>query len=440
MPTILRGLKAELDKQRPLGVLAAMPHTFERDSLDGFALALAQAWQERGENQRWLFDTLGPLGGERCVQFISQRLEGWSHQRAVQGIDHLVRIGSDEAIYAIITLALGNRTLGARRHSAFGALDIIAKQRDLADRDALIVAVYPKRGNAKVTATQRVWLEYLMLSGSRMSAAAFRRHVVGNPVRVPLAETLLWAECAGDRVLRTFRLGDGYEPQQDVGVVHPAELAPEEVDRLRRAFANTPQALLQLERPVFWLAQPEARTKALVHFAKRRVGFYAIQTVFDQRGWAGENDEDMHGTVGWSKHFPRDHAYAFATPNETLGSIGKVEVRDHAGPRVFDTLHVVTISELLWDLETAHGRAVETAPPPTAAASPPVVVERAKSGRSKCVVCTNAIEKDAVRLGVERTIETPSFTGLGLVWIHPDCAAGAPELAGIDIAALLQRA
>jgi hypothetical protein len=74
---------------------------------------------------------------------------------------------------------------------------------------------------------------------------------------------------------------------------------------------------------------------------------------------------------------------------------------------------------------------------PEAATAP--VVERAKSGRSRCVVCTTPIAKDSLRIGIERVVETPTFRGRATVWLHPACRDGAPELEGVDLEAALSR-
>lgn len=50
---------------------------------------------------------------------------------------------------------------------------------------------------------------------------------------------------------------------------------------------------------------------------------------------------------------------------------------------------------------------------------PPYIIERARSGRSKCKTCQRKIDKDAVRLGV--LVEGPF--GAGHMWHHLNCAA-----------------
>jgi hypothetical protein len=223
------------------------------------------------------------------------------------------------------------------------------------------------------------------------------------------------------------------------------------------------------------MSAEEARATDLTWFARRRVGFDPIATTLRGRGWhvtASDIDDDdgedrWLGTRAFARDFPRDGVRVIATLGDTRGSIASVTV--HANEqRRFDALHVVTISELLWDLETAHGRpadvrprasaprpavpraaaaaAAPAAPPapaapaaPAASATSPPVVERAKSGRSRCVVCTAAIAKDSLRIGIDRMIETPAFRGRATVWLHPGCRDGAPELEGVDLEAALSQ-
>ncbi|MBA3391968.1 MAG: DUF4132 domain-containing protein [Deltaproteobacteria bacterium] len=454
---VLVGLKAELDKLRPLGLLAAMPRMFSAESLDRFALALAHGWQARGENPRWPFDALGPLGGDRCVGFLAAHLTTWSHQRAVQGFDHLARIGSDLAVHALVEVALAPRSVGARRYAALEVLDRIAQTRGLVDRAQLLDRTCPSpsieapAGRSRVIETQRGWLLSIMLSGHRIALGDFRQHVAHHPLRQPLASTLLWAECVGPRIVGLFRVagngalvranGEPYEIKQagaeghGIGLVHPAELDVEDLERARELFTGSDQAIIQLERPIFTLTDDERRKSTLVRFAKRRVGFYAIEAALEQRGWTAAFQDDGGGTTAFSRFFERDEVLVVARLGTSQGSIGEVEVwprGSHVDRCRFDRLHAVTCSELLWDLETAHGRpadAPRTAPSITRDVPP--IVERAKTGRSKCVVCTNAIDKGALRIGVERLIETPAFTGLGTVWAHPGCRAGVPELANV---------
>lgn len=50
--------------------------------------------------------------------------------------------------------------------------------------------------------------------------------------------------------------------------------------------------------------------------------------------------------------------------------------------------------------------------------------EKAPTGRSKCMVCGDAIPKDALRVAVEREVDTGSFTTKGTGYLHAACAPG----------------
>lgn len=49
--------------------------------------------------------------------------------------------------------------------------------------------------------------------------------------------------------------------------------------------------------------------------------------------------------------------------------------------------------------------------------------EKAPTGRSKCMVCDEAIDKGDLRLAVEREVDTGSFVTRGAGYLHPACAA-----------------
>lgn len=59
--------------------------------------------------------------------------------------------------------------------------------------------------------------------------------------------------------------------------------------------------------------------------------------------------------------------------------------------------------------------------------------EKAPTGRSRCMVCEEAIGKGELRLAVEREVDTGSFVNRSAGYLHPKCAAGSehaedPEL------------
>ncbi len=48
--------------------------------------------------------------------------------------------------------------------------------------------------------------------------------------------------------------------------------------------------------------------------------------------------------------------------------------------------------------------------------------ERASTGRSKCISCETPIEKDTLRIAVEREVDTGAFVTKGPGYLHPACA------------------
>jgi poly [ADP-ribose] polymerase len=51
-------------------------------------------------------------------------------------------------------------------------------------------------------------------------------------------------------------------------------------------------------------------------------------------------------------------------------------------------------------------------------------VERAPTGRSRCIGCQEAIAKGELRVAVEREVDTGSFVTKGAGYLHPRCARG----------------
>ncbi len=457
---LMRGLKAELDKGRPIGAVAALPQVVTRDSLDRFACKLGELWHAADSSAaKWAFDALGPLGGDRTAAFLGAHLLAWSHARSVQACEQLRRIGTDLAITELAGLVFHVGGPHPRRNEARAILEALAKQRGSALATLLIRACpvsFPDDAAtvARFRATQLHWLSHLMIDGVRLSEATFQAQLVQHPHRGALVASLVWGHYDGRDLKATFAVArdgslrgvDGSpftSLEHPIGLVHPVELTPAQLASWQATFAkrDIEQAIPQLARPFFTLTDEERELESLTGFAKRRVGFYALRDALEPRDWVGVNDSDGGGTDWWEKTFPRDHATIIAELNSTHGSIANVHIDGARSAPSFRRLHPVTISELLYDLEVAHGwrprPTNDRIAPAPAAAGPGPIVERAKSGRSKCVVCTNAIAKGEPRVGVERLIETPQFTGRGTVWAHPGCRAGMPELEGVALDDLL---
>ena len=498
--TLLRGLRLELDKKRPIGMVEAITAAFTRDSLDAFALSLLEAWRARGSRSadRWAFEAIGALGGERCAAAVGAELPELSHQRAVQGIEHLLRIGSDAAVAEVIGLWLTPSRYRPRRDAAEDALAGLAKARGLTLRD-LLLRCCPRssRGavRARSLAVQRRWLEQLMIDGERLDASDFRDHLMHHALRAPLVEGLLFGhfDAKGQRKA-LFGVVDGQpvdvegkalvvgdETAERIGVVHPLELAVGELDAWRARFAKQrlAQPFEQLHRPTSRLPDEEREAAGSKRFASQRVGFNRIREVLEGRDWSVYVQD--HGIEAFARRFGRGGGVLFvADLRQNSGAIDELWATRqtkrggfHVKRVALGTIDEVVISEALYDVETAVGpaRSVRTSTqrpsPPSRPAPPPrptpqrvarntpstsvepgvlaqtgryPFAELAKSGRAKCIVCGEAIPKGATRIGVERQIETPQFSGRATGWLHATCQQGCRELATVtDVEAALSR-
>jgi poly [ADP-ribose] polymerase len=65
-------------------------------------------------------------------------------------------------------------------------------------------------------------------------------------------------------------------------------------------------------------------------------------------------------------------------------------------------------------------------------------VDRAPTGRAKCMVCQEPIEKAALRVAVERELEVGGNATHGAGYLHPRCAAQHLETAGIPADELIE--
>ena len=84
---------------------------------------------------------------------------------------------------------------------------------------------------------------------------------------------------------------------------------------------------------------------------------------------------------------------------------------------------------------------------PVAGERPYPFAERAATGRSKCMQCDEAIEKGALRVAVEREVDTGTFVRKGPGYLHSTCAKehtgdaellakvrkNTPELTPVDV-------
>lgn len=88
------------------------------------------------------------------------------------------------------------------------------------------------------------------------------------------------------------------------------------------------------------------------------------------------------------------------------------------------------------ELEDAITKAEASKPPPYPHA------DRAPTGRAKCLSCSEAIAKGALRVAIEREIERGMSTQKGAGYLHPACAAPYMETLGTshgDLTEALQK-
>jgi poly [ADP-ribose] polymerase len=65
-------------------------------------------------------------------------------------------------------------------------------------------------------------------------------------------------------------------------------------------------------------------------------------------------------------------------------------------------------------------------------------VDRAPTGRAKCMQCEEAIAKDSWRVAVERELDTGSFQTRSAGYLHPKCVAENLENVGGDMAEFVE--
>ncbi len=64
--------------------------------------------------------------------------------------------------------------------------------------------------------------------------------------------------------------------------------------------------------------------------------------------------------------------------------------------------------------------------------------DKAPTGRARCMQCQQAIEKDSLRVAVEREIDTGAMVTRGAGYMHPRCVAAHLEATGGDRSALVE--
>ena len=387
---ILLGLKVELEKNKKIGMLAALKRSFTPESLDAFVAALGKDFIDRGgpAAAKYGFQAIGALGGPLCIDWIAKSVGDWSHARAVQGAELIGQMGTNVAIWELYAMAADPALNRPRRDAAESELEAIARKRSL-DVDRLLDRSIPpampqaakKRGKSvPVDGWFRIRnalvrrFEAHMIDGRRIPHRDFIHYFASHPAVAGNASCVLWATYEGVDVETTFRLdgtraldAGGDEVDLDgamIGVVHPAELPADDRKSTLKEWGEvfsdegiTP-LFVQLDRPVYELKDKERAETAIPRFTLRTVGFDHLRDKFENElDWAPIRDDDADGgapTVAWRRNFPRDGVMAVA--NIGHGVIESVSVYRGASTVRFDSIHPVTASEILYACERATTR------------------------------------------------------------------------------------
>jgi hypothetical protein len=168
-----------------------------------------------------------------------------------------VRVVLDEALAPRVVLADGRRV---------GQVPRASKTDDPAKVAAATASFNRlRRASAAVARAELAGLERAMVAGRRMRAAELETRWIRHPLLGHAARRIVWGVFLGDACARTFRVAeDGtaaddldapldLDPDASVGVVHPLDLAPEELARWQALFADYEivQPFEQLGRAVF---------------------------------------------------------------------------------------------------------------------------------------------------------------------------------------------
>ena len=236
-----------------------------------------------------------------------------------------------------------------------------------------------------------------------------------------------------------------------IGIPHPVELEQAEMlDTWKKAFRRKKreQPIKQLARPIYHLTRKQAESNQIQDFKR-----YNRDRLHAMGWWGYKVDMDYMSDVDtFAVLMPRDGKQIEAKLDgsgqiHAIG-MGRVEldyslseggyVATPGDKTTFGELHPVSQSELLYAFKGDGGsrrKASSRARGPGGSGSRGSkfpYAEVAKSGRSSCLVCEDKIAKGAVRVAVERQIETDGFSGVRPGYLHAGCAASYPELAELD--------
>lgn len=241
-----------------------------------FAWALFENWQNTGgsSKENWAFLALGWLGDDECARNLYPLIREWPgqalHARAVQGLDVLAMIGSDEALMWLYRLSVKSKFKGLKR-KAEEKIDEVAERRGLTptqladrlvpdlgldERGTMLLDYGPrqftvgfdeelkpyvldsqgkrlknlpkpgksddesrgqaayeafkdlKKGVRDIASLQILRLELAMCGQRRWTGDDFQRLLVKHPLMIHLVRRLIWGVFEGSQLKATFRVAE----------------------------------------------------------------------------------------------------------------------------------------------------------------------------------------------------------------------------------------
>ncbi len=233
-----------------------------------------------------------------------------------------------------------------------------------------------KKAVRTVAKSQLTRLERAMAMGRRWRGDAFLRHVVGHPLLVHVARRLVFGVYDGEALTVSFRVADdrsladlddapiGLDDDSRVGIAHPAELAPETIERWREVLADYELVppFPQLDRARH-APPPEAREAALAAALGATVRPQRVAALED-RGWIrGPVDDGGYVTTMERPIGEGRRVVLEVSPGLVVGMahhsddqvLRAVHLLDVGVPVSVAELSVPVLSELIRDLEGLRG-------------------------------------------------------------------------------------
>ncbi|MBR4731555.1 MAG: DUF4132 domain-containing protein [Lachnospiraceae bacterium] len=187
------------------------------------------------------------------------------------------------------------------------SLPAVGKSDDEAKATAALEEFKELKKQMKTTVkTQALRLELAMSLDRKWTAENWKKLFVKNPLMHQFAISLIWGTYKDGKLEQTFRyLEDGtfntveeeeYELSEDglIGLVHPIELEKETIDAWKEQLSDyeITQAVEQLDRPVFKLAEEEKGQMTLDRFGGKLLNGLSLAGKLVGLGWNKGTPQD----------------------------------------------------------------------------------------------------------------------------------------------------